>query len=165
MPPHDSWASYRRTVVDIRLLDGGSVRVRPAADADKTRWPWPTAEAVHLLTAWDPGPQRPGEAVNRARQAALDEELRRLALPFLRAVGTDPETGRWDEGVAVQGVPEPEALALASRYGQEAVFAWTPAEWTVVACHGGRRLVSGWSLARPAAAEFPFRPGFGEPMR
>jgi hypothetical protein len=165
VPPHDSWASYQRTVVAVRLPAGGCLRVRAAADADEAGWPWATAEVVHLLTAWDPGRERPGEAVNRARQAALEHELRGLEVALLPAVGADPVTGRREEGVAVRGLPEPEALALGARYGQDAVFAWTPAEWTVVACRGGRRLVSGWSLTRHSEAEFPFSPGLGEPMR
>jgi hypothetical protein len=48
--------------------------------------------------------------------------------------------------VAVRGLPSAAVLALGVRYGQDAVFAWTPAEWAIVACRGGRRLVSAWSL-------------------
>ena len=41
---------------------------------------------------------------------------------------------------------EADVLALGVRYGQDAVFAWTPAAWAVVACRGGRRVTTGWSL-------------------
>jgi hypothetical protein len=163
--PGDPWASYQRTVVAIRLPDGDRLCVRAAVGADEARWPWPTARALHLFTAWDPGLERPGPAVNRARQAALEGELQGLGVSFLPAAGLDPETGRRDEGVAVQGVPEAEVLALADRYGQDAVYAWTPAAWAVVACRGGRRLVSGWSLVPPFEDEFPFSPGPAQPMR
>ena len=159
------WASYQRTVVEIRRTEGGSLSVRSAADADEADWPWPTAQPVHVLTAWDPGLERPGRAINRARQAALEADLRRLAVPVLPAVGVDPMNGRREEGVAVRGVPEFEVLALGARYGQDAIYAWTPAEWAIVACRGGRRLVSGWSLVRPSEAEFPFSRTPGEPMR
>jgi hypothetical protein len=160
----DSWASYRRTVVEIRQPDGGSVVVRSAADADETRWPWPSAQPVYVLTAWDPGPERPGTAVNRARQAALEAALGRLAVPLLSAVGVDPVTGRREEGVAVRAVPESEVLALGDRFGQDAVFAWTPTAWTLVACRGGRRLASGWSLTQAPEVDFPFSHTPGEPM-
>jgi hypothetical protein len=163
--PGDSFASYQRTVVEIRLPGGGSLSVRSAEDADATAWPWPTARPVHVLTAWDPGPARPGRTVNRARQAALEADLRRLDAVLMPAVGVDPLTGRSEEGVAVRAVPEPTVLALGVRYGQDAVFAWTPAEWAVVACRGGRRLVSGWSLVRTSQAEIPFSRTPGEPMR
>ena len=80
------------------------------------------------------------------RQAALEADLALLSVPLLAAVGVDPATGRREEGVAVRGLPEAEALALGVRYGQDAIFAWTPTEWAIVACRGDRRLVSGWSL-------------------
>jgi len=161
----DSWVSYRRSVVLIRPGDEQSLGVRSAPEADESAWPWPTPEAVHVLTAWDPGPERPGPVVNRARQAALEADLRRRGVALLPAVGVDPLTDRRDEGVAVQGLPEDEVRALGARYGQDAVYAWTPAEWAVVACRGGRRLGSGWSLVRPSEAEFLFRCPPGEPMR
>lgn len=142
----DPWASYQRTVVEILRPGEGSLRVRSAPQTDEGRWPWPDEGPVHLLTAWDPGPQRPGHDVNRVRQAALEAELGRLFVPLLPAVGLDPVTGRREEGVAVRGLPEARVLALGERYGQDAVFVWTPAEWAVVACRGGRRLASGWSL-------------------
>ena len=114
--------------------------------------------------AWDPGRERPGPAVNRRAQAGLEAELRALGFP-LPAVGVDPLTGRSDEGLAVRGASEFEVLALGARYGQDAVYAWTPAEWAIVACRGGRRMVSGWSLAGPPRRQFPFSRTPGEPMR
>jgi Protein of unknown function (DUF3293) len=147
--PEDPWASYERTVVDVLLPGGGSLRVRSAPAVDDDSWPWPDRQPVHLLTAWDPGLERPGLHVNRVRQAALEADLGLRSGQFLVAIGIDPVTGRREEGVAVWGVPEAEILALGDRYGQDAVFAWTPAEWVIVACQGGRRLASGWSLAGP----------------
>jgi hypothetical protein len=147
----DPWASYARTVVEFSLPDGVTRRVRasPVPDADEADWPWPDRRPVYVLTAWDPGAERPGREVNRARQKALEEDVGRLDCPFSRAVGVDPVTGRRDEGVAVRGAPEADVLALGARYGQDAVFAWTPREWAVVACLCGRRLESWWSVERP----------------
>jgi len=144
--PPDPWVSYQRTVVEILLPGGGSLRVRSTPAAGQAGWPWPDEQPVHLLTAWDPGLARPGRDVNRVRQAALEAELALLSVPLLAAVGVDPATGRREEGVAVRGLPAAAVLALGLRFGQDAVFAWTPAEWAIVACRGGRRLVSAWSL-------------------
>lgn len=83
------------------------------------------------------------------RQADLEADLGLLSGQLLVAIGVDSATGRREEGVAVRGVPESEVLALGVRYDQDAVFAWTPAEWVIVACQRGRRLASGWSLAVP----------------
>jgi hypothetical protein len=159
----DAWASYQRTVVEILRPEAGSLRVRSAPAADETRWPWPDERPVHLLTAWDPGSERPGLEVNRVRQAALEVDLGQLSVPLSVAVGVDPVTGRREEGVAVQGLPEAQVLALGERYGQDAVFAWTPAEWAIVACRGGRRLASAWSLV-VSEPEFRFSPASDRPI-
>ena len=149
LAPEDPWASYERTVVEILRPGGSSLLVRSAPDVHEDSWPWPDREPVHLLTAWDPGLERPGVVVNRMRQAALEADLELLSGQLLVAIGVDPATGRREEGVVVRGVPEAAVLALGVRFGQDAVFSWTPAEWAIVACRGGRRLGSGWSLAVP----------------
>ena len=88
---------------------------------------------------------------NRARQTALEAELRLLGVPLWSAIGVDIGTGRREEGVAVVGAPESDVLALGARYGQDAVFAWAPGDWAIVACRNGRRLVSGWALCPPSS--------------
>jgi hypothetical protein len=149
-------------VVDIRRPGGGGLRVRSDADADAASWPWPDAQPVHLLTAWDPGPERPGRHLNRLRQAALEADLALLSVALLAAVGVDPATGRREEGVAVRGLSEADVVALGRCYGQDAVFAWSREEWAIVACRGDRRLTSGWSLSvwEPG---FPFSPSSDVP--
>ncbi len=149
----DRLASYGQTVVEILRPGEGSVRIRSAPDIDESAWPWPTGEPVHVLTAWDPGLERPGLQRNRLRQAALEAELRLLATRLCAANGVDAITGRREEGVAVIGASESEVLALGARYGQDALFAWTPGAWAIVACGDGRRLVSGWSLCPPCSQE------------
>ena len=159
----DPWASYERTVVEIAWAGALTVRVRAAAEPDEASWPWPDGRTVHVLTAWDPGPERPGREVNRVRQAALETDLLALGLPLATAVGVDPVSRRQEEGVAVRGAPEAGVLALGARYGQDAVFAWTPREWTIVACQGGRRLASPWSL-EVLQPGFHFRPAADVPI-
>lgn len=89
----------------------------------------------------------PGEDVNRSRQAALEKELR-AGEPdeMCRAVGVDPLSGHREEGVAVSGVDLGAVLALGARDGQDAIFEWTPSQWAIVACEGGRREAFGWSV-------------------
>ena len=142
----DPWASYLRTEVEIVRPAGGTLRIRAAAEADEASWPWPDEQPVHLLTAWDPGAERPGREANRLRQAALEADLAAFSASMLPAVGLDLVTGRREEGVAVRGLSEAQILALGERYDQDAVFVWTPAAWTVVPCRGRRRLSSGWAL-------------------
>jgi Protein of unknown function (DUF3293) len=146
VPPDDPWVSYQRMVVEISWPGGGLQRVRAAPRSDEAQWPWPDGRTVHIVTAWDPGAGRPGPDVNRVRQAALETDLLARGHLLAAAAGTDPVSKHREEGVALRGAPESDILALAARYGQDAVFAWTPGEWSIVACRGGRRLTSGWSL-------------------
>jgi hypothetical protein len=47
----------------------------------------------------------------------------------------------------VRGLAEYVVQQVGARYDQDAIFRWTPSEWTIVACLGGRRVVLGWSTA------------------
>ena len=147
--PGDPWASYAQTVVRIVRPGVGDLVVGSAPPGVVGEWPWPSPDPVHILTAWDPGGERPTEADNRRRQAALEAELRPLAGGMWAAEGLDPVSGHREEGVAVCGVSEAHAVALGARYRQDAIFAWTPSEWTIVACTGQRRVASGWSVTGP----------------
>ncbi len=149
LAPGDPWESYARTVVEIARAGGQDVVVRSAPPGQVGEWPWASDEPVHVLTAWDPGDERPGEEENRRRQAALEADLRSLAGVQWPALGVDPVTGHREEGVAVCGVSEADVVALGGRYRQDAVFVWTPTAWTILACAGGRRVASGWSLGAP----------------
>jgi hypothetical protein len=148
--PDDPWASYARTVVVIVRAGATNLRVEAAPPGQTAGWPWPTDDAVHILTAWDPGTARRGEEQNRANQAALEAELDHLGPKATwDAVGVDPVSGHREEGVAVCGLPLDAVLDVGARHGQDAVFEWTPLAWSLVACRGERRVDLGW-VATPA---------------
>ena len=144
--PDDPWASYARTVVVIVRPGTSNLVVEGALAGERGVWPWPSEDPVHVLTAWDPGDVRRSEADNRMQQAALEAELRQLGPEELwDAVGVDPLSGHREEGLAVRGLQLDAVLELGGRYGQDAVFEWTPTAWAVVACGGGRRVDFGWT--------------------
>jgi hypothetical protein len=126
----------------------GDLAVRAAVPGEVGQWPFASADPVHVVTAWNPGGERPGEEVNRRRQAALETELRPTVAELWPARGLDPLTGAEDEGVAVQGVSEGAVRAAGLRYRQDAIFVWTSASWSIVACAGDRRVTLGWALRR-----------------
>jgi hypothetical protein len=148
LPEGDPWAAYARSIVEIvRPAEGDFVTVRAAPSGEPGRWPWPTSEPVPILTAWDPGEERPGRVVNRRLGAALESDLRPRARRLLFAVGVDPAAAHREEGVAALGLAVDDAVALGARYRQEAIFVWTPDAWSVVSCRDDRRVDFGWSLA------------------
>jgi hypothetical protein len=146
LPPDDPWTSYARTVVVIVRPGATNLVVEAVPPGRSAAWPWPDDAAVHVLTAWDPGDARPGEDQNRANQAALEAELGERGPDELwSAVGVDPVSGRREEGVVVRGLALDDVRDVGARYGQDAVFEWTPATWAIVACRGDRRVDLGWT--------------------
>ena len=147
----DPWAAYAGTIVQIvRPSEGDFVTVRGAAPGSPPgqigRWPWPSQEPVCILTAWDPGGERPGVEVNRHRGAVLESALRRRASRVLHAVGVDPSSRHREEGVATLGLSVDDAVALGVQYRQEAIFVWTPQAWSIVSCRDDRRVDFSWSV-------------------
>ena len=145
--PDDPWFGYVKTVVELvrPALPDLAVRAMPLGTTGI--WPWATRSAVFVLTAWDPGDERLSEEVNQARQAALDAELRPRAKAWWRTRGFDQISGYRDAGVAVSGLDERLVLEAGARFGQDAVFAWSPDEWAIISCSGDRRLSLGWAVA------------------
>jgi hypothetical protein len=141
--------------VQIARLGEPDVIVRGAASGERGGWPWASPEPVHILTAWDPGTQLLGERANREREAALEAELQQLGpTGCWPAVGVDPVSGHREEGVAVRGLAEEVVQQVGARYDQDAIFCWTPSEWAIVACLGGRRVVLGWLTAADGPTTF-----------
>ncbi len=161
--PDDAWAQYARVVVEIHRA-GQPIVVRAAPAGQVGEWPWARPEPVHILTAWNPGELQPGVEANRRRQARLEADVVPRAAATWAAYGMDPATGMRDEGVAVRGLDEDAARALGARYGQDAIFSWTPDEWAIVACAGPRRVTFGWALDLGKRRE-SFRGPSNAPMR
>ena len=146
MPDRDErFAGYARAQVVFDALGGARLVVRPAARPG----PYPLAAApVHVLTAYDPGAQRLAATENRRRQRALEAELAGRGLLVTRAVASAADGSHAEESAAVVGWDDAEALALARRHGQDAIFRWTPEAWAVVPCDGGPPRRLGWTLER-----------------
>jgi hypothetical protein len=151
LPPGDPWAAYAGTIVQIvRPAEGDFVTVRGAAPGSRRgeirSWPWPSAEPVCILTAWDPGAERPGVEVNRRRGAELEAAARLRADRVLHTVGVDPSSTHREEGVATLGLSVDDAVALGTQYRQEAIFVWSPDAWSVVSCRDDRRVDLSWAV-------------------
>jgi uncharacterized protein DUF3293 len=142
---NERFAGYARAQVVFDALGGRRLVVRPAARPG----PYPLAVSpVHVLTAHDPGAQRFGAAENRRRQRALEAELAERGLVVTRAVASAADGSHAEESAAVVGWDDAEALLVARRRGQDAIFRWTPEAWTVLPCDGGPPLTLGWTLER-----------------
>jgi hypothetical protein len=77
-----------------------------------------------VITAWNPGFERPGARVNRERNVALHAHLCESGRAVWRADGSDPEGTFTEEGFLVWGMPVEVACRLAAEFGQFAIFAY-----------------------------------------
>ncbi|MEQ8142385.1 DUF3293 domain-containing protein [Streptomyces sp. OP7] len=151
-----NWHLYRGAVVLVRFTDR-SVLVEPRPQGTP-QGAFPAAfgdAAVHVITACNPlGRTTPDDVNARARQRLLDE-IRRLGHPSWPAVGGDPRGRHQEESVAALGLTDTTARALGRRFDQDAVFAWTPDAWRVLACDSDTVTVQGWA----ASTRVPSRDG------
>lgn len=141
-----NWELYRHAVVDIHFPDR-TVRVEPRSpgtvvgsfpeQADGT--------ALHVITAWNPRGRTASAEYNASAQGLLLDELDRQRLTWWPAAGGDARGTHIEESVAVVGMSEGAARELGRRFGQDAIFTWTPSAWRVSACAGNTAAVSGWA--------------------
>jgi hypothetical protein len=116
---------YLKTVVSIEE-DGLLV---PASNARCI-----TQGVVHVLTAWNPGHERPSREENDAANEKLRIELVSRGLNPCQAVGADPDSEHAEESWAVCGLSDDEARAIGAAFGQVAVFRLTATGQAVLAC-------------------------------
>jgi hypothetical protein len=111
---------------------------------------WPLAAPVYLLTAYNPrGVDLPLEE-NERRLAELDAYLRAELVAAVRSLGAS-EDGSWKEpGFALLDVGEADALAIARRFEQAAIYAWSAERLEVVGALDEGRASVGWSLTEEA---------------
>ncbi|MFD7686327.1 DUF3293 domain-containing protein [Streptomyces sp. NPDC059781] len=149
-----NWDLYRTAVVDIRFGER-AVRVapRPRGTAEGF-FPVPdgSGATVHVITAWNPRGRTASADANARDQRLLLDEVRRRGLTSWPAVGGDVCGTHREESVAVVGLSDAAACALGRRFGQDAIFAWTPGAWRVLACESGAVAVSGWAASEQASA-------------
>jgi hypothetical protein len=113
-PREELIAAYDTTVVVA--LDPVGGWVDPATVAVST------GRSGVVMTAWNPGHERPSEAQNRAANAALGAELGATGLPVWRADGCAPDGSSPEEGWIIWAMPVEQGLDIAARYGQFAIY-------------------------------------------
>lgn len=89
---------------------------------------------LHVITAWNPGDERPAREVNDRANEALRADLAQRGLASMRALGKDPNSDHAEESWAVAGFNDRDARALGAKYRQVAVFRITAARQSVLGC-------------------------------
>lgn len=97
---------------------------------------------LHVITAWNPGDERPSRAENERANDELRADLARRGCAPMRALGSDPNSSHAEESFAVTEFNDRDARELGAKYGQVAVFRITASTQTVLGCFAE------WSVAR-----------------
>lgn len=134
MSRHPLAEIYVKTLISIE--DNG--RLVPATKATLVR-----SGTVHVITAWNPGDERPTRDQNNTANQHLHQVLVDQGLNPCHAIGADPNSEHHEESWAVTGLNDQQAKAVGAAFGQVAVFRISDGTQTVLACTGD------WSLSRP----------------
>lgn len=120
-------ALYLKTIVTVQI--GGEWVSASDLAADEVA-------TLHVVTAWNPGVDRPAREVNEDANVRLLADIQALGLSGIRALGRDPDSDHCEESWAVFGLSDTQAVDLGRRYGQVAVFRISESRQTVLACDG-----------------------------
>jgi hypothetical protein len=134
-----TWENYMAAHVRVESPTG-LIEVRPALFGGVSEpFPDPTGRTIHIITAYNPNGRDRSHAVNVKAHGRLLATLREQGLEHWDASGGDATWTHVEQGVAIIGISEAEALALGQKFDQEAVYAWAPQTWGVIGCDGNRR--------------------------
>lgn len=87
-----------------------------------------------LVTAYNPGVERPTQAANEHANKALRAFLLASHITFLPARGSSDSGRHTEPSFAIFDTTEAAALAIARRFHQAAVFAWEGHRGRIVWC-------------------------------
>lgn len=149
------WEEFRRTRVLITTPEGTFDVTPSTGDAPGDYLPGATGP-VHILTAQNPMGHPADDATNRAANERLAHELATrgdVTVFPATGYGGGPIDGddTWSEaGFAVEGLTDTEALDIARRHEQRAIFTWRnePGGFRLVACDGSADEPRGWTTTR-----------------
>jgi hypothetical protein len=110
-----------------------------------------------VITAWNPRGRTASPDANAHAHRLLLAEVRRRGLTWWPAEGGDVRGTHREESVAVVGLSDTAARDLGRHFGQDAVFAWTPDAWRVLACDNDAASVSGWTASERGCSTGPGR--------
>ncbi len=140
-----TWTAYVTAHVRV-VAPSGELEVRPAPPGHvRGHFPVAVSRTVHVVTAHNPGGRVRSDDANRREHERLRQAVDELGIERWPAAGGDPGWRHVEESLALLGLDDEAACALAARFDQDAIFCWRASELVVLACSDGRRSVSGWT--------------------
>ena len=116
-PSEDMINSWKNAIVTAQF-DGKHVQPQEIAKRlDKT---------VHMLTAWNPGAIERDMIFNAKATEELELALVTLGVQFFPGVGRDSASSWEEHGFAIVGLSRNAIKELGTRFGQVAVYEYSP---------------------------------------
>lgn len=139
----EPWSDFARAVVRIELPTG-SYRIEPRDPVELGEFPLDAP--VHIVTAYNPAGLVADDADNRRRH----DELRRAVSGRVTypTVGSAPDGSLAEPGRAIAGLDLAAALELGRRFGQRAIYEWSPDGLRIVGVDEPLTRSMGWVLTR-----------------
>jgi hypothetical protein len=89
---------------------------------------------LHVITAWNPGDERPSQETNDAQNDLLRADMLALGVQPLEALGSDLSSEHSEKSWAAVGMTDGQAIELGKKYEQVAVFRINGSRQTVLGC-------------------------------
>ncbi|MEO8329002.1 MAG: DUF3293 domain-containing protein [Candidatus Nanopelagicales bacterium] len=137
------WSDYLTTQVRIRMPEH-VLEVRSMTGGTIGNFPNVSGNAIHIMTAHNPGRQLTDEQNARRQQELVSQVEGRKGVTWWQAVGGDPQWRHVEDSIAVTSLTEQQALDLARQYQQDAILAWSPDQWRLLACDESLEHSTGW---------------------
>jgi len=121
----DPWAPYRTAVLHFGSPPSCTLEVTSSVpDATLKHWQKMGLDAAFaVITAHHPFPDKLPEAENEARHRELADEIARRRWVHVPCTGRSPDGSHEEPGLAV-ACGRREAISLARRFGQAALYWW-----------------------------------------
>ncbi len=141
-PPVDAlWQGFAGAVVRVALPTGPH-RLAPVASGTLGRFPF--SSPVHIITAHNPGGAEIDAAANAVRHRELHGAL--AGQTCIDTVGSAPDGSMAEPGFGVLDIELDVALDLGRRFGQVAIYRWTPETLSIVGVDDPTTVDLGWAL-------------------
>jgi hypothetical protein len=89
---------------------------------------------LHVITAWNPGDERPSQETNDTQNDLLRADMLALGVQPLEALGSDLSSEHSEKSWAAVGMTDGQAIELGKKYEQVAIFRINGSRQTVLGC-------------------------------
>ena len=147
------WSEYANAHARLHLPDGSTLEAGPIQGAtNQGTFADPAGRTIHVITADNPGRDVSAE-VNMSAHRQLLERADELHWDYLHAHGGDPAWTHVEACIAALGADLEDVLRVGRDFAQDAIFEWTPQQWSLVMCDESMRADYAWRawIVDPAA--------------